>query len=50
MGTQLPVEAQRNLGELQAQMIGERYDEMKRVERATWFARSGVRALFDWLT
>ena len=47
---QLSAEAHYKLGELQAQMIQERYDDMQRVERTTWFARLGVRILFDWIT
>jgi Zn-finger nucleic acid-binding protein len=47
-GPQLSAEGRYKMGELQAQAIQERYDDMGRVERATWFARFGVRLLFDW--
>jgi Zn-finger nucleic acid-binding protein len=45
---QLSLEARQKLGEMKSQMIGERYQEMARVERTTWFTRFGVRLLFDW--
>ncbi|MEO5728737.1 MAG: zf-TFIIB domain-containing protein [Byssovorax sp.] len=47
-GPPVSAEVDRNLGKLKAQMVGERYDEMARVERATWFTRFGLRLLFDW--
>jgi Zn-finger nucleic acid-binding protein len=47
-GPPVSAEVDRNLGKLKAQMVGERYEEMARVERATWFTRFGVRLLFDW--
>ncbi len=47
---QLPAEGRQMLGELQAQVTQERYDQMHRVERTTWFTRFGVRLLFDWMT
>ena len=47
-GPQLSAEDRGKMGELQAQVIQERYDDMARVERATWFARIGIRLLFDW--
>jgi Zn-finger nucleic acid-binding protein len=49
-GAQLSAEGRRMLGELQAQVTQDRYDQMHRVERTTWFARSGIRLLFDWIT
>ncbi len=47
-GPPVSAEVDRNLGKLKAQMVGERYDEMERQERATWFTRFGLRLLFDW--
>lgn len=47
-GPPVSAEVDRNLGKLKAQMVGERYDEMTRAERATWFTRFGLRLLFDW--
>jgi Zn-finger nucleic acid-binding protein len=43
-------EGQHSMGELQAEVTQERYDQMHRVERTTWFTRFGVRLLFDWMT
>jgi Zn-finger nucleic acid-binding protein len=47
-GPQLSAEGRKQMGELQAQVVQERYDDMARVERATWFTRVGIRLLFDW--
>lgn len=44
----LSLEAQHKLGELKAQMVGDRYDQMERIERTTWFTRFGMRLIFDW--
>ena len=49
-GAKLSAEGRHMLGELQAEVTQERYDQMHRVERTTWFTRFGVRLLFDWMT